>query len=73
MEEIIARLEAIERRLDSIEYRNDHVQESCETYNDRRCQEIDGVRSSLRDLENTLHYEVSRVRDDLSRSGSRGW
>jgi hypothetical protein len=80
MEEIIARLTAIEERLLVIERSqqsmDDHInyaQENCEAANQRRCDDIDGVRASLRDLESTLHYEISRVRDDLSRSGSRGW
>lgn len=72
MEEILARLTTIESRLDRLEYCEKQSHEDCERANQRRCDDIDRARQSIHDLESTLHYELSNVRNEISRS-SRGW
>ena len=72
MDEIIARLTAIESRLESLYAHISNAQENCETYNQRRFDDLDRLEGKLRDLERSLYYEVGNVRSEIGRS-NRGY
>lgn len=72
MEEIIARLAAIEARLDSLDRHVEYAQGNCEAANQRRCDELDRLDRRIADGISDVRYEIDRVRDSVSRSG-RGY